>query len=470
MLRILRTGNKRTKAIWWALISAITVVTFVGGFVFLLGSGLGNGATARATGAIGTVDDQTVSRDDYQNALAEQRETYKRQYGTDPADRDLKMLEVQTWRSLVYQRLLSAEAKRNGIKVSDPEVVMALKVSPPTMLQNAPAFQTDGKFDYAKYQQALANPNNDWSGFEQMMREQLPTRKFQERMIASIKVPEPELQQAYHQRMDRVDATVVQVGPDMAGEAPKIGDAELQKTYEKHKGRFTAAAHTDISPWSGRARPKSNCATSVRPDPTRPARPRISPLRTESETPRTRSSRLWRFRAWSAISPISIVRFGKTAAMSRPTIMRINSSRFTWSIARVPMVCPSRSTVTRFAIAAISSSRWEIYMIPTPSCRNWRMTANRRSTSRSDNDAVGSSMMRMRAPAPIAFAISTTCCSGMLRVSTTRSGSIEEPLRFRRSIARCCRSFQFTLRQRIEDSKDSPMFSAIVRWGNSDGC
>jgi len=245
MLRFLRSGNKRTKAIWWAM-TFIIVGTFIGGFVFLLGSGLSNGRTPQATGAVGMVDNQTVSRDDYNNALAEQREKYKHDYGTEPADRDLKMLEVQTWRSLVYQRLLSEQAKRAGIKATDAEIVLALKTSPPTMLQNAPAFQTDGKFDYAKYQQALANPNNDWSGFEDMMRAQLPTRKFQERMIASLKVPEPELQEAYHQRFDRVDATVVQIGPDMTGEAPKVGEAELQKAFEKHKGRFVSAAHTEL--------------------------------------------------------------------------------------------------------------------------------------------------------------------------------------------------------------------------------
>jgi len=38
MLRFLRMGNKRTKTIWWVLI-IVTVATFVGGFVFLLGAG-----------------------------------------------------------------------------------------------------------------------------------------------------------------------------------------------------------------------------------------------------------------------------------------------------------------------------------------------------------------------------------------------------------------------------------------------
>ena len=245
MLNVLRAGGKRTKAIWWALI-VITVVTFLGGFVFLLGSGLSSGFSAKASGAVGTVNDEAVSRNEFMNTLGEQRANYKRQYGTDASDRDAKMLEVQAWRSLVYQRLLSQQAKSAGMSVGDAEVVLALKTTPPSMLQNEPSFQTNGQFDYAKYQQALSDPNNNWAPFEQLMREQLPTRKFQERLLASVKVSELELEDAFKQRFDRIDATIVQIPPDMGGEAPKVTDADLDRVFAKNKGRFTASARTEL--------------------------------------------------------------------------------------------------------------------------------------------------------------------------------------------------------------------------------
>jgi len=245
MLNVLRAGSKRTKAIWWALI-VITVVTFLGGFVFLLGSGLSSGFNARASGAVGTVNNEAVSRNEFMNTVGEQRANYKRQYGSDASDRDAKMLEVQAWRSLVYQRLLSQQAKSAGMTVGDAEIVLALKTTPPPMLQNQPTFQTDGKFDYAKYQQALNDPNNNWAPFEQLMREQLPTRKFQERLLASVKVSEPELLDVFKQRFDRIDATIVQIPPDMGGEAPKVTDADLERVFAKHKGRFTASARTEL--------------------------------------------------------------------------------------------------------------------------------------------------------------------------------------------------------------------------------
>ena len=53
-------------------------------------------------------------------------------------------------------------------------------------------------------------------------------------------------------------------------------------------------------------------------------------------------------------------------------------------------------------------------MMPAPCRAQAGDHRNRLSTSRSVSDAVGSSMIRIRASAPIALAISTICCSGML--------------------------------------------------------
>src|SRR5881628_2794757 len=66
-------------------------------------------------------------------------------------------------------------------------------------------------------------------------------------------------------------------------------------------------------------------------------------------------------------------------------------------------------------------------MTPAPAARRRPTTSSRPPISRSVNEAVGSSMIRMRALAPIAFAISTSCRSGMLKRPTSRSGSIAAP-------------------------------------------
>jgi peptidyl-prolyl cis-trans isomerase D len=237
MLKYLRMGSKRTKAIWWALI-VITVVTFVGGFIFLFGAGLDSTQRAQASGALGVVDGSPITAAEYQYAVLQQREVYKRQYGSDPVDQDARMLESQAWRTLVVQRLLDKQARKLGLKAYDKEVLLQLQTSPPQELLMDPNFQTDGKFDQQKYAQALRNPGYNWSAYEALVRTQLPTRKLQERLLASLKLSQGELQEAFRNRYERVEATVVMVPPVSDAKLAPPTDADLDRTYEKYKSRF----------------------------------------------------------------------------------------------------------------------------------------------------------------------------------------------------------------------------------------
>jgi peptidyl-prolyl cis-trans isomerase D len=245
MLKYLRMGNKRTKTIWWVLI-LVTVVTFLGGFIFLFGAGFDRSVQAQATGALGTVDGEPITRTDYQNAITEQRELYKRQYGSDPVDQDAHMVEAQAWRGLVTQALLRREAEEIGLKAYDREVVLQLQTSPPSIVSQIPDFQTDGKFDPEKYQAALKNPNNNWAPFEELVRLQLPIRKLQERLLASIKLSQPELQQAFRDRFERIGMTLVLVPPSQEGNVKPASDADLDRVFAKYKGRFDAPARMEL--------------------------------------------------------------------------------------------------------------------------------------------------------------------------------------------------------------------------------
>jgi peptidyl-prolyl cis-trans isomerase D len=245
MLRQLRSGGKHTKAIWWIL-TVVIVVTFLGGFVFIYGTGSDIGGGQQA-GAAGSVDGSAISSTDYQAAVTTQREAFRRQYGSDPADRDAKNAEAQAWRAIVAERLMAGQARKAGIVAHDREVILALQTSPPQELIDQPTFQTDGKFDPEKYRAALRDPNNTfWVTFEELVRAQLPVRKLQERLMSSIKLSEPELRQAYHERFDRVAATALVVLPDLQAKVPPPQPADLDRVYQEFKGRFYSGPRIDL--------------------------------------------------------------------------------------------------------------------------------------------------------------------------------------------------------------------------------
>jgi len=244
MLGFFRSKNKKTQTIWWSL-AIVTIVTFIGGFVFILGSGFSSGFSGASVGAVGMVDGEPIPREAYAAALAEQRELYRQQYGVEPADRDVKLVELMTWRNLVTQSILKRNAAELGLRAYDPEVVLAMRTSPPQMLLQAPAFQTDGQFDPNKYAQALQDPNMNWAPFEAIVRDQLPIRKLQERLLASVKLSEPELEAAYRAIHERVDAQVLQILPGYDQQV-EVTDADIDAAYERRKGFFCTPRQVQV--------------------------------------------------------------------------------------------------------------------------------------------------------------------------------------------------------------------------------
>ena len=241
MLKYLRMGNKRIKIVWWTLI-VITIVTFV----FLFGAGFGSGPQNQVAGALGTVNGHPITLEDYRVAVTEQRSQYVQRTQSDPGEQETRMLEVQAWRSLVTQALLEQQARKLGLKPTDREVVITLQSAPPQALMSLPDFQTNGQFDPNKYAAALRNPNINWAPFEQMVRDQLPVRKLQERLLTSLKLSQPELEAAFKRRFEKVALTVAVVPPAMDSAVAAPGDADIDRVSQKYKGRFNAPARLNL--------------------------------------------------------------------------------------------------------------------------------------------------------------------------------------------------------------------------------
>ena len=244
MLGYLRSGNKRKKIIWWILI-IITVFTFV--ILYSFGDMGDPSMSARMAGDIGRVNGTGITQAEWQVALDEQRMAYRQRFGSEPADQDLKAVERDAWRTLLNERMFAQEAERAGLRVTDGEVLVGMRTNPPTVLLAQPAFQTDGKFDANKYLGALANPQmgNTWEPFEEMLRRSLPVKKLQERLLASIKLTQPELEQAFRDRYERTSATLLLVPAADTGRSSGSEEV-LNKTYETYKARMASSARTQL--------------------------------------------------------------------------------------------------------------------------------------------------------------------------------------------------------------------------------
>ena len=125
----------------------------------------------------------------------------------------------------------------------------------------------------------------------------------------------------------------------------------------------TRLPSTAISPLVGTSAPAIARTISVRPAPTRPASPTISPACTRNATSFTRTPLAEltpRTSSTTGASAATAGSSGKWFSKARPTIKRIRSSGGICAIGRVSTALPSRSTVTRSAMRGSSSSRCEM--------------------------------------------------------------------------------------------------------------
>jgi parvulin-like peptidyl-prolyl isomerase len=244
MLKFLRGGGKHTKAIWW-------VIAITSGVVFVFGFSVAPSLLGRATGSgsdvLGKVDGIPITAAEYQQAITQTNESYAAQTGRDPDLRERGVLQEQAWGQLVTERALVGEAKRLGFGASDPEVVFAIRNTPPGWVRQLPYFQTEGQFDFAKYHRALADPNVDWSGLEDEVRRMLPAQKLEEMMLASARFSEPELQRAFISQYERAQVSLAMWIPhSQVPDTTSIGEEEVRSYYEQHPGFFSGPAMVKV--------------------------------------------------------------------------------------------------------------------------------------------------------------------------------------------------------------------------------
>jgi len=248
MLKHFRSGSKRIRTLWWILTIG-TVVTFIGGFIFIFGSGAGDSSRATQTPAVvGSVGDAEISQAELAVATQQALAQYKMQYGSDPQGRDAAILNEQVWNNLITEKAVEAEAKKLGIKVTDAEVVFAVKNTPPPDVAQNPAFLTNGRFDPNKWAQALSDPSINWAPLEDKMRKMLPGQRLEERVIAGIKISEPELRRLYDLQYQKAVVTAAMLPLDFTPiDSTKLNDAALKAYYEAHKSDFSGPAQSQVS-------------------------------------------------------------------------------------------------------------------------------------------------------------------------------------------------------------------------------
>jgi peptidyl-prolyl cis-trans isomerase D len=243
MMRTMRASAK------W--IMGVVAFFFVGWMIYGYGMDIaGRGATA--SNVLAKVNGRTIDAQTFYNAVRVEQERRRQQEQPVPATlEEQQQLEDAVLEQIVQNILLEEEFRRRRIRVTDQEIIEAARTTPPPEVVELPQFQTDGEFDFQKYQRFVASSADPsfLMALEARYRDELPRIKLYEQLTAGVFISDAELWRAYRDRNDSVTVTMVQVLPRsiLADSAVRVTDEELQAYYRDHQQEFERPAAAFLS-------------------------------------------------------------------------------------------------------------------------------------------------------------------------------------------------------------------------------
>jgi len=214
----------------WSL--ALVVLTFV---VFYIPDFLTKGAGAAPGEVLAQVDGESITVQQFTRRYNAQVQAYRNAYGGQLNDQLLKQLGIdrQILNALVDEEAMVAEARKQGISVSDVEIrerILAL-----------PGFQENGKFvGEARYRQILQiqNPPMTTADFERSLRRALQIEKLRNALTGWMTVSDKEVADEYRKRNEKVKLDVVPITAEAFKNQVTVTDADVAAAFDKNKERY----------------------------------------------------------------------------------------------------------------------------------------------------------------------------------------------------------------------------------------
>lgn len=234
MMDSLRTAaNSLVLKIIFGIIIVSFILTGVSGYL------IGGSANYAAK-----VNDQEISRGQFENAFAGERNRMQQQLGDQFSELVanegyMKNLRQQTLNRLIDEALLDQYAREIGLSISDDQVKKAIF--------STPAFQNNGKFDNTRYNAIVNQMGMTPDQYAQALRNQLTTQQLINAVVGTdfmLKGEADELATLVSQQRVVREATF-----DVNALAAKqqASDEEVKSYYEQNKNNFTSPEQFRVS-------------------------------------------------------------------------------------------------------------------------------------------------------------------------------------------------------------------------------
>ena len=231
----------------------LIVITGLAFFIWLVVdlSGVTGGGGFASTTTAGKINGISIDARTYelavQNATDQQQKQSTSTLGLD----DIQRIRDQVWEQYVDQAVLQSEYDRHHLTVQPSEIAAAIEQSPPEEVQQAPDFQTNGKFDMDKYHRWLRSPGAApvIDVLQDRYKDQILQAKLLRQVVTDVFVSPQELWQQYKDDHETVtiDLTAI-IGHNVVPDSEaKVTPAEVEQYYKDHPSDFKRPAEAYLS-------------------------------------------------------------------------------------------------------------------------------------------------------------------------------------------------------------------------------
>ena len=216
----------------------IVLVFFLGMIVLQWGADLSGQRDFAQANIAGSINGREISWAAYNNIYQNLYQGEAQRYNYDVPETRIRQLEEQAWNQVVANELILQEAEKHSVIVTDDELFQYLSFNPPAYLRNAEVFQTNGQFDYSKYQGFMLDPQYStlWTQIEPQVRLELKMLKVQQMLIEAALVSEEEIKRNFIESEEQIKVAALRVPHSTyQGSVGEVSEEQKRAYYAEHK-------------------------------------------------------------------------------------------------------------------------------------------------------------------------------------------------------------------------------------------
>ena len=238
---VITNMRSQMQVVMWTILVLFVTSMVIGGLVG--GASISDIFGQRQGNEVGSLNGKPILYEDFNQMVSNEINRLDALSGKEISDEESEYVRAVVWERLLADLIVQEQIENNNIKVGDSEVLFQLQNNPPPFLQNSEAFQTDGRFDFEKYLDAVLNPSSiDWRPVEQFMQEiYLPSYKLQQYITNSISISPEDIRKNYEQRFVDYEIEVLHITKKSLEEnlienmlADRPTNDELTKMYQEN--------------------------------------------------------------------------------------------------------------------------------------------------------------------------------------------------------------------------------------------